>query len=122
MGTRPGSSPGPELSLILLLCWDPRLMVPLLVTGLPAIGGMSAGGGYLEPPGIDTEFDLKWPVVRVLTRGTNWGQRTGRRLMKTWRDLSLNSVCTRQMRAASMSGWVVGLHAEACTDLFFRLH
>ena len=59
---------------------------------------------YLNPPGIDTEFALQCPVERVLIRGAKWGQRTVRGIMKTCRKLSLNSVWTRQMRAAGMSG------------------
>ena len=48
---------------------------------MPAVGGVFVGGGvvyYLNHPGIDTKFVLKWPVVRVHTRGAKWGQRTGR--------------------------------------------
>ena len=38
-------------------------------------------------------------------RGVNWGQRTGRCLVKTWRKLLLNSVQLSQTRASSISSW-----------------
>ena len=46
----------------------------------------------LNPPIIYTAFYLKWPVVRSLMRGTNWGTHTDKGLMNTLWKLSLNFV------------------------------
>ena len=45
-----------------------------------------------NPPGIVTVSGWKCAVVRVLMRGVQWDQITGRWLVKTWWKLSLNSV------------------------------
>ena len=58
--------------MLLFIGLGPWFMVKLVVDGLPAVGGVSdggGGGGSLNPPGINTEFTLKWPVLRVLAKG-----------------------------------------------------
>ena len=52
----------------------------------------AVGRMFRKPPVMVTVTGWKFPAVRVQIRGVNWGQRTGRWLVKTWWKILLNSV------------------------------
>ena len=72
----------------------------------------------MKPPVIETVFALKCSMVRVLTKGVNWGQRTERGL--TFFFGRSHYFGLHELNERCQHVWlVVGLGADTCLDLFF---